>query len=444
MRLLQVLLVPVLMVSVAHVVNAVNWGQCGTSTVDCLGVAVDREQTVSVLKEIEQAVPDGSLVTAWFADTLDTEGWNHLDVRALPTEASADDVLYAAGVAEGYVSAKQITQMYHNFFQLNFPNGTCDSILSYFKGQIKWIERKVEQHKDDGYWGQVGRVLSQLRGLQRGIELRNAHEKEPFGKDFSLFELFMLNADGDLEDLTGIFPCFKHEPVNDTLHLEYTSCSALIKPVFKGGEVVDILFGHATWSKFGSMHRVFKHYDFTTIGGPLVSFSSRAGFLSSKDDYYIVDGRFAVMETTNSIFNQTLYDLYVKPQTVPTWIRSIVANSVAKSGKEWVVTFGKHNSGTYNNQWMVVDRQAIGMNRDLLWISEQIPGYYEIRDVSQLMLSQGYWASYNIPFFVDVYDKSGYNSSSSGDSYSECPRAQLFKREAPHVLDMSSLKKTMR
>jgi hypothetical protein len=45
----------------------------------------------------------------------------------------------------------------------------------------------------------------------------------------------------------------------------------------------------------------------------------------------------------------------VVPQSVLEGIRSTVANRLALTGAEWVEIFKNYNSGTYNNQWMVVD-----------------------------------------------------------------------------------------
>jgi hypothetical protein len=40
---------------------------------------------------------------------------------------------------------------------------------------------------------------------------------------------------------------------------------------------------------------------------------------------------------------------------VDTLCRVMVSNRLARSGKEWTKLFEKFNSGTYNNQWMVLD-----------------------------------------------------------------------------------------
>eukprot|EP00494_Astrolonche_serrata_P031173 UN31442 len=104
------------------------------------------------------------------------------------------------------------------------------------------------------------------------------------------------------------------------------------------------------------------------------------------------------METTNGIYNQDLYDKYISPSTVPYWIRVQVANKLATNGQTWTDIYAKEHSGTYNNQWMVIDLNKVGKKTGLLTIIEEIPGYTKADDVTDVLLKQGYWASYNIPY----------------------------------------------
>ena len=58
-------------------------------------------------------------------------------------------------------------------------------------------------------------------------------------------------------------------------------------------------------------------------------------------------------------------------------MRSLVANRLAKNGKEWSDIFSRFNSGTYNNQWMVVDynqfKPGAELGTGVLYVAEQIP-----------------------------------------------------------------------
>jgi len=169
--------------------------------------------------------------------------------------------------------------------------------------------------------------------------------------------------------------------------------------------------------------------------------------LLSIDDFYLLSSGLVVTETTNNIFNESLY-VHVTTETVLSWIRTIVANRMATSGSEWTQIFAKYNSGTYNNQWMVVDYNLFTPGEELpsntLWILEQIPGYCHSADVTSVMLSNGAWVSYNIPYFVDIYDLSGYaqmeTEYGTQYSYSQCPRATIFKRDHPQVNSLSAVK----
>jgi hypothetical protein len=55
-----------------------------------------------------------------------------------------------------------------------------------------------------------------------------------------------------------------------------------------------------------------------------------------------------------------------------------------------------------NNEFLVVDYKLFKPNSvppaNTLWILDQVPGYVESQDVTPLLISQGYFASYNIPF----------------------------------------------
>ena len=59
-----------------------------------------------------------------------------------------------------------------------------------------------------------------------------------------------------------------------------------------------------------------------------------------------------VVETTNHIFTPGLLD-DLSRHSVPSWLRVRSAFMLAGSGAQWVDLFSHHNSGTYNNQYVM-------------------------------------------------------------------------------------------
>ena len=43
----------------------------------------------------------------------------------------------------------------------------------------------------------------------------------------------------------------------------------------------------------------------------------------------------------------------------------------------------------------------------MLWVAEQLPGNIETGDVTEVLLSQGYWASYNRAYFNKTLEMTG-------------------------------------
>ena len=116
----------------------------------------------------------------------------------------------------------------------------------------------------------------------------------------------------------------------------------------------DIYMGHTAWFLYSTMLRVYKFFKF---GDFVMEMSSYPGMTYSMDDFYIIRGKgkkLFVTETTNGVYNKDILNL-IKPQSLFTWQRAMLANRLSDNGMEWTANFVFENSGTYNNQYMVVD-----------------------------------------------------------------------------------------
>lgn len=206
-----------------------------------------------------------------------------------------------------------------------------------------------------------------------------------------------------------------------------------------------------------------------------ISLSSSPGLLmASLDDFYLqrsrawrkdgqweVQSLLGVQETTNGILNMELYD-QVSAESNLCWLRSQVANAIARDGVSWSKAFSYVHSGTYLNQWMVVDGRVFHAYKEeegkqlnvrereqklagLYTVLEEIPGYVESHDLTSTLLDQQYWPSYNVPFYANVSTQSGFKQACTlmGEGadicYDSCPRANIFRARETDVVDLSGV-----
>jgi hypothetical protein len=91
---------------------------------------------------------------------------------------------------------------------------------------------------------------------------------------------------------------------------------------------------------------------------------------------------------------------------------------LASNGSDWSSLFSQYHSGTYNNQWMILDvNQWIpdgssssdnsSSMHDLFWVLEEAPGLIHAEDMTSTIISAGYWASYNVAYFPDIRAQMG-------------------------------------
>jgi hypothetical protein len=83
----------------------------------------------------------------------------------------------------------------------------------------------------------------------------------------------------------------------------------------------------------------------------------------------------------------------------------------------------------------------------VFFLLEQVPGYIETKDMTNLLFNKGFWGSYNRPYFQKIYFESGYYEMSKkyGKTYSyyDNPRAILINHEIKNVRDMNDMKNLM-
>jgi hypothetical protein len=232
-------------------------------------------------------------------------------------------------------------------------------------------------------------------------------------------------------------------------------CSALVKVA---EDNKDIFVGHTTWDDYSKMTRIFKYYNFHLEGAATmatkIGFSSYPGLVSSTDNFYVMSSGLSVMDTSLEILNpyawDNVEDFPLHPH-IPNFVHLMATNRLAKNGAHWTRLFQTQNTGTYTSQWMVTDynrfkrRETIPDNT--FWVLEAVPGHTHAQDMSYHLRKEGYWPSFNRPYFDDIREVSGFEAAqkSRGKIYSwlNNPRAEIFRTAAASVNTLSEMRMLM-
>ncbi|XP_015781725.1 putative phospholipase B-like 2 [Tetranychus urticae] len=394
-------------------------------------------------------------VCASFVNQINQTGWSYLTIWSDPsTDLNDSTIAYLAGYLEGYMTRELIDDHFDNAWRTYCTDDPefCEKAFQFYQDNLLYMKDNLyELASSDPYWHQVALVLSQMTGISDGMYGKLIYKP---GINIDIHgKVFILNIITDLMELESVLK----RGVNKK-DQGFTTCSAMVKLV-----PGDLIIGHATWYEFGCMLRILKKYylPFRTeskpnspaVPGKLISMSSYPGLIFSSDDYYLISTGLTVMETTLMNFNETSYQ-FVKPDAgVLTFIRTMVANRLAVDGQSWSQIFSRYNLGTYNNQFMIVDYKRFTADKDeqesgLFWVLEQMPNLIVAQDMTSTLFKNNYWASYNIPYFKEVYQLADYPSSvkkyGPTYDYNENSRAKQFKRKQVEVFDYKSLLRLLR
>ncbi|XP_023944608.1 putative phospholipase B-like 2 isoform X2 [Bicyclus anynana] len=402
-------------------------------------------------------IPDLHIARATYSNEINKTGWAFLELHTA-ANASNEKQAYAAGFLEGFLTRELIWMHWQNVLKGYCYNKTdvCGLIEDFVDKNEDYIASMISIHPCDPYWHQMKLYYIQLEGLAVGY---NQATNDPY-EWLTIRDFIWLNMLGELDELAFSLSMPRETPEG---LLFGDHCSGLVKLL---PDLTNLYIGHTTWNGYHTMLRFQKKYVLNykqspatddLIPGRKMSFSSYPGFIMSLDDFYVMSSGLVAGETTLTVSNRTLYE-YVRPVgQISEFARSMVANRLATNGKEWVDIFRRYNSGTYNNQWYVVDynkfkaknaKSSGAVLPGLLWVVEQLPGYVEAADLTEQLKRTSYFPSYNIPYFPRIFNLSGGNErvATFGDwfGYHTTPRAKMFKLKQAGICNIREMFRTMR
>jgi hypothetical protein len=445
------------------------------NTTDPISTANFSERfSISTLSRISSNC--STTVSGQFYDVIDSIGQSRLLLETVENPISSDlDYFYAMGLAEGYLTARRIIHQLHNVVWTAPDNG--EFVDSFLSSQHSFMQAKAGSlWRSDSYWFQVQLELIRLDGILDGLRSRQRdqiavnREKRPSpGSDDGIWpyyetklsELYKLNSNAEFDEISASgdidLPDLR---LPEFEMAELSRCSALVKLIEGSNRrEADLIAAHNTWTTYSEMLRIYKSFSFehvvdSSFSNKRLSMASYPGYLSSMDDWLTLsDQRLLVTETTNECISRSTLRKHVEWESVSTMIRSLVASKMASSGKEWFEFFTPFNSGTYNNQWIIIDYSKFSEWKSgsppegILWVGEQAPGLVLYDDMTHYLFKKKYWASYNRPYFTEIAKTCGYASASleRGEWYlhDKCPRARMFKALHGGVYNIESMKAVM-
>lgn len=431
---------------------------------------------------------------------LQTTGWDEIFIQTSESARATNDVrVYSAGFLEGFLTAPRLSQFYSNFYQLIIKdednNRALANIRTMYGKELEFVKTNSNIHPGalsvepvDPYWKQVRYLLFQMWGMKDGY---NALALTKAVRMIDLIDMWMVNNHGELSEEMEVYkpsaaierekaqgaradllqvgraitkarkgflaPDVAADMTDEAweMRMRKSRCSAFVR---LADQNADILVGHATWDDYSKMTRIFKYYKFDLPGAwtkaTHMAFSSYPGNLWSSDNFYVMNSGLVVVDTSLEILNPKIYDRvpdFPSNPKIPNFLHVMAVNRMAGTGNHWTSLFSERNSGTGNAQWMIVDYNGFTAGEPLkdntVWLVEQIPGITAKKDLSAVIRSKGYFASFNRPFNTHIRDETGHSAAEARHgalySFDNSPRGQIFARVGVAVQTLFDMRNLM-
>lgn len=155
---------------------------------------------------------DPSKGLAWgrLADNLEKTGWIELWVETTTSGGVSNDVrMYAAGLYEGYVTARRMSQFYSNAFQLmlrdTLAKKSLANVRDMFKDELSFMMKNTNfggVEPTDPYWKHARYLLTQLYGIKDGY---NFVALAKGVRQIDMIDMFVINSHAEMPELVEAY-----------------------------------------------------------------------------------------------------------------------------------------------------------------------------------------------------------------------------------------------
>ncbi len=414
-------------------------------------------------------------------------GWDKLHIK---TFSGANPIIqcWTAGFIEGLLSSKEIYYYYENihvFF--HGQKNVMDEIKKFYSKVDEKLKRVINEEafeklkntsteNETLHWSYIACLHSQLNGLTEGYNLVADKNKK-----LTLLDFYLINSEGNFGDLKAfmkindmkIDPNSKfNSPENlkkvynmDNIDkiwkriLREGHCSAITKIVENDDGTLDMISGHNTWSEYCEMMRTLKFMDWAFEGNNQVvgmkprklNYSSYPGVLFSGDDFYELESKVVLLQTTLSALNRFIYKgILDVDKYIPEFIRIMTTNLISESGAEWAENYSSYVNHMYLTQWLVLDYKVLekinkdrkaskenflkesGNYKGLLYLVEEVPGSIKKEDMTEKLLKNKFYGSFNLAFYPEHQELLGLRSFGSDDFTSKEKNPRYYILEKLH------------
>jgi hypothetical protein len=417
------------------------------------------------------------------------QGWDKLDLKTFSI-SKGNPLLqcFSAGFIEGAISTKEIEYYHHNlhvFFKGN-PNAIED-IKNFYSIIDQNIRKKIKKENfsklnldDNGFkrLAYIACLHAQINGLYQGYNSQAKPDKK-----LTLLDFYFINSEGNFWDLKtymkvnnmkfdNIQDFYKEENLLKFYNTSEISkiwkmliskghCSVIAKLVETPDGKKDIFAGHNTWSSYSELLRIMKFTSFAFEGEnqffgmkpKRMNYGSYPGVLFSGDDFYLLDSKVGVLQTTLSVINKFSYkNLINLDDYIPEFMRLQIVNFTSESGKEWVDNYKSFKDHMYITQWIVIDYNLLHqlnsgtpVKNNLILLLEEAPKSILSKDITEEFLQKGYYGSFNISYFKEHQDTLGMSHYSDIDFFDKNynPRYFILQNLHSYVKNLEGFKDLM-